>query len=289
VLTCNPGTWTNTPSYGFRWLRDYAPIPGAVGSSYAVQNEDVDHTLACEVTAFNNGGSQTATSNGVSVTAGGGAGGDGGTGVTPTNTAGPSISIADRLLTCHAGTWTGNPSYSYQWLRDGIEIGGAIAVTYTVKDADDGHAISCRVTASNAGGGASATSGVVNVHISAATPPQATVTVATTQDLLLVVNRGSLPVKVSCVTGCTISSVLTGRLPAQSAGRWLARRAAAPVWARGTGVLTKKGIARIVLHLTPAARKRFKHYKVLHLKLVTTVKLKNGKKVVRTKLVTLRR
>jgi hypothetical protein len=84
--------------------------------------------------------------------------------------------------------------------------------------------------------------------------------------------------------------VLTGRLPAPSAGRTLALRVTpAPIWARGSGHLTKKGIAKILLQLTPAAKRRFKQFKVLHLRLVTTVKLKNGKTVVRTKLITLRR
>jgi hypothetical protein len=53
-----------------------------------------------------------------------------------------------QVLTCSEGTWTGSPvSYAYKWLRDGIAIGGAESNTYTVTAADEGHRISCEVTA----------------------------------------------------------------------------------------------------------------------------------------------
>jgi hypothetical protein len=58
---------------------------------------------------------------------------------------------------------------AYQWLRDGSEIAGANAGTYTVQEADQGHAIACEVTATNTAGEASAESAPVDVPV--ATPP----------------------------------------------------------------------------------------------------------------------
>jgi hypothetical protein len=71
TLSCTDGSWTGIPTLAFaqRWLRDSAPIPGATGSTYAVQAADVGHGLACEVTATNEVGSVNAVSNTLDVPA----------------------------------------------------------------------------------------------------------------------------------------------------------------------------------------------------------------------------
>lgn len=75
---------------------------------------------------------------------------------TPVNTAAPMLSgnpAPGQTLTCSTGTWSGNPiSFSYAWLRDGLVIAGQTVSTYVVQAADQGHSISCQVTASNTGG-----------------------------------------------------------------------------------------------------------------------------------------
>ncbi len=81
----------------------------------------------------------------------------------PENTAAPSVggtAKAGQTLTCAAGTWIGaGPiSYTYRWLRDGAAVGGATANTYTVTAADEGHSISCEVTATNTVGSSSVAS-----------------------------------------------------------------------------------------------------------------------------------
>ena len=57
-------------------------------------------------------------------------------------------------LACSAGTWSGTPAptLQYQWLSDGSVIAGATAAAYTVRPADRGRALACRVTAMNTGG-----------------------------------------------------------------------------------------------------------------------------------------
>jgi len=63
-------------------------------------------------------------------------------------------------LSCSSGTWTGTPTptFSYRWLRDGVAIGGAESNTYTVTAVDEGHSISCQVTATDSVGSKSAAS-----------------------------------------------------------------------------------------------------------------------------------
>src|SRR5690606_16618423 len=43
-------------------------------------------------------------------------------------------------------------TFSYQWLRDGVAIGGASAATYALAEADIGSAISLRVSYTDGGG-----------------------------------------------------------------------------------------------------------------------------------------
>jgi hypothetical protein len=63
-------------------------------------------------------------------------------------------------LTCSA-SFDGASSTTYSWLRDGKLISGATAQTWPVVAADAGHALSCRVAASNLGGTTTSTSATV--------------------------------------------------------------------------------------------------------------------------------
>jgi hypothetical protein len=86
----------------------------------------------------------------------------------PVNTVAPAVTgtaAVGQVLTCSQGTWTGTPTptYAYQWLRGGSNISGATSSTYTVISGDSGTTLSCRVTATNAAGSASATSNGVAI------------------------------------------------------------------------------------------------------------------------------
>ena len=164
LLTCNTGTWTNSPTgYTYQWKRDGSTISGATSSTYTPVELDVGTVLTCTVTASNDDGPGTpATSAGTAEVAADPP-------PVPVNTELPSITglaVAGETLTCSTGTWDNSPtSYEYQWLRDGVTIDGATSSTYNVShDNDPGTELSCTVTASNEGGaGTPATS--------AATPP----------------------------------------------------------------------------------------------------------------------
>ena len=82
----------------------------------------------------------------------------------PTNTVAPAITGTaqeGQTLTCSTGTWTGSPTYTYQWKRNGSNITSATNSTYTLVTADVGQSILCTVTATNAVGSASADSNTV--------------------------------------------------------------------------------------------------------------------------------
>jgi hypothetical protein len=180
VLTCNTGSWSSTGgpsagtiSYGYAWQRTGTPITGATSATYTVVSADSGLALTCTVRATNNLGSTNATS--AAVTVGGGSGGGPG----PVNTVLPTITgsaTVGQTLTCSQGTWTTGPtSYATRWKRNGTEIPGATAATYVVVSADNGTALTCAVSATNADGTNTATSTAVTVSASSGTLPANTV------------------------------------------------------------------------------------------------------------------
>lgn len=155
TLSCTAGTWTNSPTgYGYQWLRGGANIAGANAASYTLVVADAAQNISCSVTASNPAGSASATSNAIAVAG------------APVNTLAPVASGAGTVgstLNCTAGTWTNAPTYAYQWLRGGANIAGATASSYLLAAADSGTNVSCRVTATNPAGAASATSNAIAV------------------------------------------------------------------------------------------------------------------------------
>lgn len=85
-------------------------------------------------------------------------------GAVPFNTAAPVISgtpgVIGSMLTTTNGTWGGvQPiTFTYQWKRDGVNIGGATNSTYVQDKNDIGPAMTCVVTAHNNRGSTFATS-----------------------------------------------------------------------------------------------------------------------------------
>ncbi len=98
----------------------------------------------------------------------------------PVNVQLPGISGSPQIgtsLNCAPGTWTGSPSYSFQFERyagDAKTVVRTYAAgsTYTVQTADEGTTIACRVKATNNGGSAEAVSArTAAVTAPAAAPP----------------------------------------------------------------------------------------------------------------------
>ena len=161
-LTCSHGTWESFPAgYTYKWLREGAEISGAVSSAYTVLVADEGHSISCEVTASNSAGPSapepSANRDSVPLLP-----------TLPVNIVVPEVAVqgggaavVGKTLSCSSGTWTGTPTptFSYRWLRDGAAIDGAESSTYTVTTADEGHSISCEVTATNTAGSKGAASG----------------------------------------------------------------------------------------------------------------------------------
>jgi len=99
--------------------------------------------------------------------------------VTPVvSTGAPTLTgtgVVGTELSSTAGTWDGEPdTFTYQWRSGGSNVVGANASTYTVRAADVGKLIVCRVTASK--GSSSATRDSAGITGKASTPPPTTTT-----------------------------------------------------------------------------------------------------------------
>jgi hypothetical protein len=161
VLTCDPGGWSGSPTFTFEWLSGGTPI--ASGSQYTVTAGDVGNAIRCRVTAHNAGGDVVALSNTVTPVP-----------LPPGNTTAPSLpssATQGDKLTCDPGAWSGSPTFTFEWLRDGVPIAGETTSSYAVTAADVGKQIACRVTATNGGGSSTQGSSAV-VPKAPASPPR---------------------------------------------------------------------------------------------------------------------
>jgi hypothetical protein len=85
------------------------------------------------------------------------------------------VPTVGTVATCSNGTWSNSPTgYIYQWRRNGTNIAGATAATYTIVSADIDTALTCAVLASNANGPAAAPA-ISNTLIPVGTAPVNTV------------------------------------------------------------------------------------------------------------------
>ncbi|MBB4860385.1 lysophospholipase L1-like esterase [Novosphingobium chloroacetimidivorans] len=160
TLTVSNGTWSGSPtSYTYQWLRDGVAISGSINSTRILTSVDIGATITARVTANNETGSTSATSAASAVVIAA-------TVALPVNSVAPVVTgtaAVGSTLTTNNGTWSGNPTYTYQWRVDGVNITGATASTYVVQASDAGKAITSRVTATNAGGSAPAISNEIAI------------------------------------------------------------------------------------------------------------------------------
>ena len=176
TLKCSEGVWNLSESERvlpskFQWLREGTEtILGATSSTYKVASADKGHLLYCQVTAKSKTGGEevSALSEAVGVKNKAGV---------PKNLSAPEVSGTLELgkkLTCSEGNWTASPtSYAFQWLREKSPISGATGSEYSLKAADQGHSVSCKVIALN-GEGPSEPAESVELYVSGEAPSATT-------------------------------------------------------------------------------------------------------------------
>ena len=185
----------------------------------------------------------------------------------PVNTALPAISGAPTVgsnLTCSNGSWTANPSpsFTYSWFRDSTLIETSTVGAYTVQAADEGHTLTCKVTARNTQGTVSATSAglVIPVPPPPPPPPPPTPTVTITSSHL-VVSKHETSVRLACNhAACQGTVELTVEIETtHHVGHRRVVRKTKLVLAKGSFSLAAGAHATVVLHLTVTGIERLKN------------------------------
>jgi hypothetical protein len=164
-VSCDPGVWSGEPTaFAYEWLRNGVPIDGANSRKYTLTADDVEQAISCRVVASNAGGaSDPATSNEVVPTAP-----PPPPPPAPENLTAPTIPARAHtgdLLHCAPGSWNGQPTFAFAWLRENTAI--ATGPDYTITTEDVGHALRCRVSATNDGG----TTTALSNELTPTTPP----------------------------------------------------------------------------------------------------------------------
>ncbi|MBS42513.1 MAG: hypothetical protein CMH83_04970 [Nocardioides sp.] len=159
TLTCDPGAWAGSPtSFLHGWNRDFSYVPGENATTYVVRPGDAGRKIECFVQGVNDQGtSDYAVSAPVTISA------TPPPPSAPVNTIRPTIAGTPQVgetLTCGDGQWSGSPAptYSRQWQRSGTALPGATSSAYVVTGDDVGLPLTCRVTATNSAGSATASS-----------------------------------------------------------------------------------------------------------------------------------
>lgn len=133
--------WSPVAAFAYQWLRDGQPVAGATSASYTTTAADAGHALSVKATGTAEGYASTdKTSEPTAkvaklVFA-----------ASPAPVIGGGTPTVGDTLTATVGAWAPVASMSWQWLRDGQPIDGATSASYTTTAADQGRALSVRVT-----------------------------------------------------------------------------------------------------------------------------------------------
>ncbi|HEX5929648.1 MAG TPA: hypothetical protein VFY48_09665 [Solirubrobacterales bacterium] len=205
TLTCEKGTWSSSSSFAYQWLRNGDAIGAATSSEYTLTAAEEGKAVQCQVSGANSEGTVAAASSRLVVAPAPGT-------APPSRLTAGTIDgtpEAGQTLTCEKGTWTGSPTFAYQWLRDGAAIGAATSSEYTLTAADAGKALQCRIAATNAGGTVVALDGDEDSALYAAPPAAPRTVITTIGNQQLYLNSGSTLRLVSVLPNGTATAAIS--------------------------------------------------------------------------------
>jgi alpha-tubulin suppressor-like RCC1 family protein len=145
TLGVDPGTWDPGVNFGFQWKRSGLAIDGATDPTYVLTEADAGAKISVEITGGKPGFNPVMKASLET---------DMITGGTLQQTKVPTIDgslIVGSTVTAVPGTWDSGVTFAYQWRREGVDIPGATASTYVLREADAGLTVSVLVTGSKAG------------------------------------------------------------------------------------------------------------------------------------------
>lgn len=134
-------------SYKFQWYRNGAAISGATKQSYVLSSSDLKKHIRVKVTSTTKGSTARTSTDPSTYYLGYGPIKSG-----VLNQGTVSINAATLPLTATPAGWaTPGTAFTYQWLRNGVAITGAIKSTYSPSSTDNGKLLSVKVTAKKSG------------------------------------------------------------------------------------------------------------------------------------------
>ena len=164
-------------SFSYQWQADGAAISGATDSTYTLAVDDVGKTISVTVNFSDDAGNEEESTSaatdavepGTEEAKAANSPATGAPAVTGTAQVGETLTVDTSGIADADGL--DKASFSYQWLADGADLPGANGSAYTVADADEGKAISVKVSLTDdAGNDESLTSAATDAVAAAADP-----------------------------------------------------------------------------------------------------------------------
>ena len=164
--------------YEYQWLADDADISGATNATYTLVAADEGKAVKVQVSFTDDADNEETLTSAATATV---------AAATQTNspaTGAPTISgtaqVGETLTANTSGIadadGLGNVQYEYQWLADDADISGATNATYTLADADEGKAITVRVSFTDDEGNEETLTSAATDAVAAASTPNSPAT-----------------------------------------------------------------------------------------------------------------
>ncbi len=162
-------------AFSYQWLSDDTAIQGATGLNYTLEEADEGKAIKVQMSFSDDAGNdETLTSTTTDAVAAAPAANNPATGaptISGTAQVGETLTAYTSEIIDEDGL--SNVQYEYQWLADDTAIAGATALTYTLVAADEGKAISVRVSFSDDAGHDETLTSAATAAVAGAQPTEA--------------------------------------------------------------------------------------------------------------------